>query len=85
MTAEQWMSREKMAAEMRQLEGEKCDLSIEVTFLKDKLKQARDESEARTLEADTLKLRIAKATQVLLRCKFVGHPRRQDPHVQGRK
>ena len=51
---------------MRQLEGEKFDLSIEVTFLKDKLKQARDESEARTLEADTLKLRIAKATRVCL-------------------
>jgi hypothetical protein len=53
-----------MASDMRQMEGEKFDLSIEVTFVKDKLKQARDESEARMLEADNLKLRIAKATQV---------------------
>jgi hypothetical protein len=51
---------------MRQMEGEKFDLGIEVTFLKGRLKEAKGENEARTAEADALKLRMAKATQVLL-------------------
>jgi hypothetical protein len=49
---------------MRQLEGEKFDLGIEVTFLKGRLKESKEENEARTSEADALKLKIAKATQV---------------------
>ena len=59
------LCREKMAAEMRALEGERADLSMETSFLKGKLKQAQDEHEACTLEADALRLRISKATQVL--------------------
>jgi hypothetical protein len=53
-----------MAAEVRNLEGEKADLSVEAAFLKSKLKEAVDEAGARTDEADALRLRIAKATQV---------------------
>lgn len=58
--------RDQLVAEMRQMEGEKFDLGIEVTFLKGRLKEAKEENEARTAEADALKLRIAKATQVLI-------------------
>jgi uncharacterized protein (DUF3084 family) len=52
-----------MALELRQMEGEKFDLSIEATFVKDRLKQVQDEKEALIKELDNLNIRFAKATQ----------------------
>ena len=57
------MCREKLAGEIRQLEGEKFDLGIEVTFVKDKFKQAKAEKEVLLEEIDALRVRMAKATQ----------------------
>jgi hypothetical protein len=55
--------REKAAAELRALEAESFDLSIEVSFLKDKLQHGREENDSLLQQIDTLKLRTAKASQ----------------------
>ena len=68
-----------MAGELRQLEGERFDLGGEVTFLKGKLKQAREECDARVAEGDALKLQMAKASQA--RSRAVHPPR----HRSGRR
>jgi hypothetical protein len=48
---------------MRTLEAVKYDLSIEVAYLKDKLRQGRDETNALVQQIDVLQLRITKASQ----------------------
>ena len=55
-----------MAAEICGLEGEKTDLSVEVSFLKNRLKECQEENEALVHEVDDQKLRVAKATQARL-------------------
>ena len=62
--------RDRMAAEVRNLEGEKADLSVEAAFLKSKLREAQEDADARTEEADQLRLRIAKATQARPGCSY---------------
>lgn len=62
--AHQTACRDKMAAEVRNLEGEKNDLGMELAFLKAKLRQAQNEVETHMSDADALRVRINKATQV---------------------
>lgn len=55
--------REKAALEVKQIENEKFDLGIEVTFVKEKLKQSKEENSGLVKDVDELKIRHAKAVQ----------------------
>lgn len=55
--------RERAALELKQIENEKFDLGIEVTFVKEKLKQSKQENGGLTKDVDELKIRHAKAVQ----------------------
>eukprot|EP00803_Ostreobium_quekettii_P004541 evm.model.scf_265.7 EVM.evm.TU.scf_265.7 scf_265:94108-94853(-) len=54
---------EKLEAELKLLESEKADLGIECSFLKDKLKQSREENGTRRKDVEAVKARLEKASQ----------------------